>query len=163
MREQTRRPFIVFSFSITFPCLFVDQSFIPGVGASWLTNMHSDLRFNPSSGVCINLVILYYLYYAGPLSCILGCNYCSYSKNASTASRRVAFLTFRSVSKHILFALGVNPTARDAGKGVRSDLVSQATPFAVSCGLVAIHVPSLHKSSIVKPRKTSSKCCRVCH
>ena len=43
-----------------------------------LTNMHSDLRFNPFSGLCINLVILilYYiiLYYAGPLSCILGCN-----------------------------------------------------------------------------------------
>ena len=75
----------------------------------------------------------------------------------------VAFLTFRSVSRHILFALGVDPTARDANKGGGSDLVSQATPFAVSCGLVAIHVPSLQKSSIVKPRKTSSKCCRVYH
>jgi len=76
---------------------------------------------------------------------------------------KVAFLTFMSVSKHILFALGVDPTAMDAGEGGGSDLVSQATPFAVSCGLVAVHVPSLHKSSIVKPRKTSSKCCRVCH
>ena len=75
----------------------------------------------------------------------------------------VAFKTFRSVSKHILFALGVNPTARDASEGGGSDLVSQATPFAVSCVLVAVHVPSLHKSSIVKPRKISSKCCRVCH
>ena len=27
-----------------------------------LTNMHSDLRFNPSSGLCINLVS--YLYYS---------------------------------------------------------------------------------------------------
>ena len=35
-----------------------------------------------------------------------------------------------------------------------SDLVSQATPFA--------NVPSLHKSSIVKPRKTSNKCYRIC-
>ena len=36
--------------------------------------MHTDLRFDPSSGLCINLVILFYiilyyiiLYYAGPL------------------------------------------------------------------------------------------------
>ena len=50
MREQTRRPFIVFSFSTTFPRLLVNQSFIPGVGTPCmaLTNMHSDLRFNPS-------------------------------------------------------------------------------------------------------------------
>ena len=75
----------------------------------------------------------------------------------------VAFLTFRSASKHVIFALGVDPTARDVGEDGGSDLVSLATPFAVSCGLVAVHVPSLHKSSIVKPRKTSSKCCRVCH
>ena len=46
--------------------------------------MHSDLRFNPSSGLCINLVILYYiilyyiilyniiLYYASPLSASWG-------------------------------------------------------------------------------------------
>ena len=38
-----------------------------------------------------------------------------------------------SKSKHVLFALGVNPTARDASEGGGSDLVSQATPFAVSC------------------------------
>ena len=73
----------------------------------------------------------------------------------------MAFLTFMSASKHVLFALSVDPTARDAGKGGGSDLVSQATPFAVSCRLVAIHVPLLHKSSIVKPRETSRKCCRV--
>ena len=73
----------------------------------------------------------------------------------------VAFLTFMSASKHVLFALGVDPTARDAGKGGGSNLVLQATPFAVSCGLVAFHVPLLHKSSIVKPHETSSKCCRV--
>ena len=42
------------------------------------------------------------------------------------------FLTSGSVSKHILFALGVDPTARDAGEGGGSDLVSQATPFALS-------------------------------
>ena len=47
-----------------------------------------------------------------------------------------------------LLLLGVNPTARDAGEGGGSDLVSQATPFAVSCRLVAVHIPSLHKSSI---------------
>ena len=37
--------------------MFVNQSFIPEVGAPLLTNMHSDLRFNPSSGLCINLDI----------------------------------------------------------------------------------------------------------
>ena len=31
-----------------------------------LTNMHSDLRFNPFSGLCINLVILYYLSITAP-------------------------------------------------------------------------------------------------
>ena len=30
----------------------------------------------------------------------------------------MAFLTFMSVSKHFLFALGVDPTARDAVKAV---------------------------------------------
>ena len=45
----------------------------------------------------------------------------------------MAFLTSRSASKHNLLALGVNPTARDAGEGWGSDIVSQATPFAVSC------------------------------
>ena len=45
----------------------------------------------------------------------------------------MTFLTSRSASKHVLFALGVNPIARDADEGRGSDLVSQATPFAVSC------------------------------
>ena len=43
----------------------------------------------------------------------------------------VAFLMFMSVSKHVLFALGADPTARDAGEGGGSNLVSQATPFTV--------------------------------
>ena len=38
-----------------------------------LTNMNSDWMSNTSSGLCIIYII--YLYYAGPLSCILGCNY----------------------------------------------------------------------------------------
>ena len=42
------------------------------------------------------------------------------------------FLTSRSASKHVLFAIGVDPTARDMGEGGGSNLVSQATPFAVS-------------------------------
>ena len=47
---------------------------------------------------------------------------------------RWPFLTSRSGSKHILFALGLILTARDAMKaGVLSDLVSQATPFALPC------------------------------
>ena len=36
-----------------------------------LTNMHSDLRFNPSSGLCISYIILYYV---DPLFRILECN-----------------------------------------------------------------------------------------
>ena len=45
----------------------------------------------------------------------------------------MAFLTSRSASKHVLFALGVDPTARDAaGEGEGSDLLLQATSFAVS-------------------------------
>ena len=43
----------------------------------------------------------------------------------------MAFLTSRSVSKHVHFALGVDPTARDTGEGRGSDLVLQAMPFAV--------------------------------
>ena len=35
-----------------------------------LTNINSDWMSNASSGLCIILVILYYM---GPLSCILGC------------------------------------------------------------------------------------------
>ena len=61
----------------------------------------------------------------------------------------MAFLTSRSASKHVLFALGVDSTARDAGEGGVSDLVSQATPFAVSARLVTIHVPSLGSRSSV--------------
>ena len=38
-----------------------------------VTNMHSDLKFNPSSGLCINLVIYIILYYVDPLFRILGC------------------------------------------------------------------------------------------
>ena len=37
-----------------------------------LTNMHSDLRFNSSSCLCINL---HYIIYVGSLFRILGCNY----------------------------------------------------------------------------------------
>ena len=69
----------------------------------------------------------------------------------------VVFLTFRSVSKHI-FALGVDPTAGDAGKGGGSDLVLQTTlALEPRARLVSLHVPSLLKSSITKPGKTSSK------
>ena len=44
----------------------------------------------------------------------------------------MAFLMSKSASKHVLLALGVNPTARYAGERVGSELVSQAMPFAVS-------------------------------
>ena len=41
-----------------------------------LTNINSDWMSNASSGLCIILcyIILGYIIYAGPLSCILGCN-----------------------------------------------------------------------------------------
>ena len=44
-----------------------------------LTNMHSGLRSNPSSGLCINIYIyilfmLILYFYADRLFCILGCN-----------------------------------------------------------------------------------------
>ena len=38
-----------------------------------LTNINSDWMSNASSGLRI-ILKLYILYYAGPLSCILGCN-----------------------------------------------------------------------------------------
>ena len=54
--EQTRRPFIVFSFSTTFSQLLVNQSFNLGIGAPYSTN--SNLRSNPSSGLCINFICI---------------------------------------------------------------------------------------------------------
>ena len=54
----------------------------------------------------------------------------------------MAFLTSRSASKHIIFALGVDPIAS-------SDLrVSQATPLQCHARQVSVHVPLLHKLSI---------------
>ena len=41
-----------------------------------LSNINSDWMSNASSGLCIILlyyIIVYYIIYAGPLSCILGC------------------------------------------------------------------------------------------
>ena len=38
-----------------------------------LTNINSDWTYNAFSGLCINLLLIYIIY-AGPLSCILGCN-----------------------------------------------------------------------------------------
>ena len=45
----------------------------------------------------------------------------------------MAFLTSRSVNKHVVFAIDVNPTARDAMKaGIpTSEPRQQATPFTV--------------------------------
>ena len=49
-----------------------------------LTNINSDWMSNASSGLCIIFyyiifIILFILYYAGPLSCILGCNVHDYT------------------------------------------------------------------------------------
>jgi len=56
-----------FSFSTTFPRLLHGEPKFHSWGRCTiaLTNMHSDLRFNPSSGLCINL-------YCIILFCILG-------------------------------------------------------------------------------------------
>ena len=54
-------------------------------------------------------------------------------KTAKHKQGEMAFLTSRSASKHVLFALDVDPTARDAGEGEGSDLVLQAMPFTVLC------------------------------
>ena len=49
----------------------------------------------------------------------------------------MAFLTSRNANKHILFALGVDPTARDAVKaGIpTSEPHRQATPLAVETSI----------------------------
>ena len=70
----------------------------------------------------------------------------------------MTFLASRSASKHVFFALG----ASDTDEGGGSDLALQDIRPS-QCRVIAIHVPSLHKPSIAKPRKTSSKCCKVCH
>ena len=62
----------------------------------------------------------------------------------------MAFLTSRSARKHVLLALGVDPTARDAGEGGGSDPVSQATPFAVSCE-TSSHPMFVRYTSLVSP------------
>ena len=75
----------------------------------------------------------------GPYSHMTPANFrtliCPYTKLLFVHQTRkhgeMAFLTSRSASKHDIFALGVDPTAQDPGKGGGSDLVSQATPFAV--------------------------------
>ena len=70
----------------------------------------------------------------------------------------MVFLTSRSASKHDIFALGVDPTARDTG------FQPSLTNYAIrSARLVASRPCSLATQvySIAKHRKTSSKCCRV--
>ena len=57
MCKQTWSPFIVFSFSTTFPPKFHSW----GRCTMALTNMYSDLRSNPSSGLCI--YIIYNIYW----------------------------------------------------------------------------------------------------
>ena len=75
----------------------------------------------------------------------------------------MVFLMFMSASKHVLFALGVDPTAKDAMKGFRFR-VSQATYFAVSCETSIRPCFLLHQQVFYgQPCKVSSKYCRVCH
>ena len=87
--------------------------------------------------------------------------YCSYSKKRKHGE--IAFLTSRYASKHVLFALGVNPTAtcRYAGEGGGSDLVLQAMPFTVLYE-ASSRLPSLNKCTITS-QDVKKKCCRVCH
>ena len=69
MHQQTQRGFIVFLFSTTFSHLLV--TFLGYRCTMALTNMHSDLRSNPSSALCFNFILIIYV---NPLSRILGCN-----------------------------------------------------------------------------------------
>ena len=58
---------------------------------------------------------------------------------------KMAFLTSRNASKHVLLALGVNHTARGAVKEKThqsSDLVSQAMPFTGSCETIESRITS---------------------
>ena len=45
----------------------------------------------------------------------------------------MTFVKSKSASKQVFFALGVDRTARDAGEGEGSNLVSHTMPFAMSC------------------------------
>ena len=79
--------------------------------------------------------------------------YCLYSENTSTVrwcfwrpEVRVICPWCRSYSQGCRWRRGFRPSLTSA----------------VSCETsIAVHVPSLHKSSIAKPCKTSNKCCRV--
>ena len=71
--------------------------------------------------------------------------YCSYSKNASMVKWHFSHPEVQS--KHIVFALGVNPTARDAMKArVPTSKSRKLHSSRCHAKLVSIHVPSLHKS-----------------
>ena len=63
-------------------------------------------------------------------------------------ARRDSVSDSRSASKHVLFALGVDLTARDACEGRGFDLVSQATPFALLCESSHLSMFSRHTSLI---------------
>ena len=60
----------------------------------------------------------------------------------------MAFLTSRSASKHDIFALGVDPTARDAGKGGGSDLVSQGSCSVQGESRITSHLHHIATSDI---------------
>ena len=64
----------------------------------------------------------------------------------------MAFLTSRSMSKHVLSALGVDLTARDTVKaGVLTSECRKLYLSQCRARLVSIHVPLLHKFSIQLP------------
>ena len=61
----------------------------------------------------------------------------------------MVFLTSRSTSKHIFFALGVDRTARNAVKARVSTSESRKLhPSQCHAGLESVYVSMLHKSSI---------------
>ena len=55
-------------------------------------------------------------------------NYYSIVRTAKHKYGEMTFLTSISVSKRVLFALGVDPTARDAGEGRGSDKSRKLRP-----------------------------------
>ena len=64
-------------------------------------------------------------------------------------ARRDSVSDSRSASKHVLFALGVDLTARDAGEGGGFDLVLQATPFALLCESSRLSMFPRHTSLVL--------------
>ena len=70
-----------------------------------LMNINSDWMSNASSGLCIIYII--YIIYAGPLSCILGCNKLCVASCWCTFSELLTATVFETITHCRLPALGI--------------------------------------------------------